>query len=322
MRQTKKGRKTTRNFRTTRRKRGGMPPRLDERTLKYLQGLQVRIKKDKEKKQNSESQYKALQYSEESYKKYLAERVKNEAEKEEAEKKALADAKAKAAADAKARMEAAAKAAAAKVLADAKAKEAADAKAKTEADKAEKAKAAAEILEQKRLQKAIDEAAKKDRMSLREEAEKVAAAEAAAAAVAAAAEKKRIQSEKKAQKKLEKAKTLAATSTNSERSNSSYASAKSHTTPIGLDVDPSGLDTDISLAKSLSPMVSRPIIQIDKNGEYNPLFWDQFFTPEEIKELAIEAAKRQKKEWQDYEGDKLLEKFRKVFPSKKTSKTF
>jgi putative glycosyltransferase (TIGR04372 family) len=41
-------------------------------------------------------------------------------------------------------------------------------------------------------------------------------------------------------------------------------------------------------------------------------------SPEEIKELAIEAAKRQKKEWQDYEGDKLLEKFRKVFPSKKT----
>jgi len=41
-------------------------------------------------------------------------------------------------------------------------------------------------------------------------------------------------------------------------------------------------------------------------------------SPEEIKELAIEAAKRQKKERQDYEGDKLQEKFRKIFPSKKT----
>ena len=289
MRQTKKGRKTTRNFRTTRRKRGGMPPRLDERTLKYLQGLQVRIEKEKEKKQNSESQYKALQYSEESYKKYLADQAKKEAEKEEAEKKALADAKAKAAADAKARMEAAAKAAAAKVLADAKAKEAADAKAKTEADNAAKIAAAAEILEQKRLQKAIDEAAKEERKRLRAEAEKVAAEKAALAAAAAAAEKKRIQSEKKAQKKLEKAQTLATTSTNSERSNSSYASAKSHTTPVGLDVDTSGLsvtDIDISLAKSLSPTRSRPITQIDKNGEYNPLFWDQFFTPEEIKELS------------------------------------
>jgi hypothetical protein len=293
MRQTKKGRKTTRNFRTTRRKRGGMPPRLDERTLKYLQGLQVRIEKEKEKKQNSESQYKALQYSEESYKKYLADQAKKEAEKEEAEKKALADAKAKAAADAKARTEAAAKAAAAKVLADAKAKEAADAKAKTEADNAAKIAAAAEILEQKRLQKAADEAAKEERKRLRAEAEKVAAAEAALAAAAAAAEKKRIQSEKKAQKKLEKAQTLAATSTNSERSTSSYASAKSHTTPIGLDVDTSGLsvaDIDISLAKSLSPTMSRPITPIDKNGEYNPLFWDQFFTPEEIKDLSRDVS--------------------------------
>lgn len=293
MRQTKKGRKTTRNFRTTRRKRGGMPPRLDERTLKYLQGLQVRIEKEKEKKQNSESQYKALQYSEESYKKYLADQAKKEAEKEEAEKKALADAKAKAAADAKARTEAAAKAAAAKVLADAKAKEAADAKAKTEADNAAKIAAAAEILEQKRLQKAIDEAAKEERKRLRAEAEKVAAEKAALAAAAAAAEKKRIQSEKKAQKKLEKAQTLAATSTNSERSTSSYASAKSHTTPIGLDVDTSGLsvaDIDISLAKSLSPTMSRPITPIDKNGEYNPLFWDQFFTPEEIKDLSRDVS--------------------------------
>ena len=41
-------------------------------------------------------------------------------------------------------------------------------------------------------------------------------------------------------------------------------------------------------------------------------------SPEEIKQLAIEAAKRQKKEWQDNEGDKLQEKFRKIFPSKKT----
>jgi putative glycosyltransferase (TIGR04372 family) len=40
-------------------------------------------------------------------------------------------------------------------------------------------------------------------------------------------------------------------------------------------------------------------------------------SPEEIKQLAIEAVKRQKKEWQDNEGDKLQEKFREVFPSKK-----
>ena len=87
MRQTKKGRKTTRNFRTTRRKRGGMPPRLDERTLKYLQGLQARIEKEKEKKQNSESQYKALQYSEESYKKYLADQAKRQLKKKRLKRK-------------------------------------------------------------------------------------------------------------------------------------------------------------------------------------------------------------------------------------------
>ena len=38
---------------------------------------------------------------------------------------------------------------------------------------------------------------------------------------------------------------------------------------------------------------------------------------EEIKELAIEATKRQRKEWVDNEGDKLHEKFVKIFPSKK-----
>ena len=135
----------------------------------------------------------------------------------------------------------------------------------------------------RQVQKAIDDSAKQERVSLRAEAEKVAAAEAALAAAAAAAEKERIRSEKKAQRKVAKAQTLATTSTNSERSNSSYASAKSH---ASLDVDPSGLDVDISLAKSLSPTVSRPIPTIDKNGEYNPLFWDQFFTTEEIKELS------------------------------------
>jgi inactivated superfamily I helicase len=41
-------------------------------------------------------------------------------------------------------------------------------------------------------------------------------------------------------------------------------------------------------------------------------------SPEEIKQLAIEAAKRQKKEWKDCEGDKLQEKFRKIFLRKKT----
>jgi putative glycosyltransferase (TIGR04372 family) len=59
------------------------------------------------------------------------------------------------------------------------------------------------------------------------------------------------------------------------------------------------------------------------------LYWDtKYFqddgieliknSPEEIKQLAIEAAKRQKKEWKDYEGDKLQEKFRKIFSRKKT----
>jgi putative glycosyltransferase (TIGR04372 family) len=38
---------------------------------------------------------------------------------------------------------------------------------------------------------------------------------------------------------------------------------------------------------------------------------------EEIKQLVIEAAKRHKKEWQDDEGDKLQEKFMKIFPSTK-----
>ena len=38
---------------------------------------------------------------------------------------------------------------------------------------------------------------------------------------------------------------------------------------------------------------------------------------EEIKQLAIEAAKRHRKEWADNEGDKLQERFMKIFPSKK-----
>jgi putative glycosyltransferase (TIGR04372 family) len=41
-------------------------------------------------------------------------------------------------------------------------------------------------------------------------------------------------------------------------------------------------------------------------------------TPEEIKEIAIEAAKRNRKEWVDTDGDILNKKFVKVFPSKKT----
>ena len=40
-------------------------------------------------------------------------------------------------------------------------------------------------------------------------------------------------------------------------------------------------------------------------------------SPEDIKEIVIEAAKRHVKEWTDDEGDKLNEKFIKVFPSKK-----
>jgi chemotaxis protein histidine kinase CheA len=278
-----------------------MPPRLDERTIKYLQGLQKRL--EKEKKQNSESEYKALQYSEESYKKYLADKAQKEAEKKQAEEKAAADAKAKAAADAKARTEAAAKA---KTEADAKAakaKIAADERAKIAAEQAEKAKADAEILEQKKLQKAIDEAAKEERKKIRAEAEKVAAA-------AAAAEKERIRLEKKAQKKLEKAQAQAQieASTNShlsEKSNSSYASAKSHTSGLsttdvdvvlpeptglsmtGVDVvlpEPTGLSPPLALsAKSPARTESLPIHPIDRNGA---AFWSRFFTPGEIEELS------------------------------------
>ena len=40
-------------------------------------------------------------------------------------------------------------------------------------------------------------------------------------------------------------------------------------------------------------------------------------SPEEIKEIVIEAAKRNKKEWIDNDGDKLNKKFVKIFPSKK-----
>ena len=40
-------------------------------------------------------------------------------------------------------------------------------------------------------------------------------------------------------------------------------------------------------------------------------------TPEEIKEIAIEAAKRNRKEWIDDDGEKLNKKFVKIFPSKK-----
>jgi putative glycosyltransferase (TIGR04372 family) len=40
-------------------------------------------------------------------------------------------------------------------------------------------------------------------------------------------------------------------------------------------------------------------------------------SPEEIKEIVIEASKRNKKEWIDNDGDKLNKKFVKIFPSKK-----
>jgi chemotaxis protein histidine kinase CheA len=286
MRQTKKGRKITRNFRTTKRKRGGMPPRLDERTIKYLQGLQKRLKK--EKKQNNESEYKALQYSEESYKKYLADKAQKEAEKKQAEEKAAADAKAKTEADSKAKAAAVAKAKAEAEAKAAQAKIAADEQAKIAAEQAEKAKADAKILEQKRLQKAIDDAAKEERKKIRAAAEK-------AAAEKAAAEKERIRSEKKAQKKLEKAQAQAQieASTNShlsEKSNSSYASAKSHTSGLSTsDVgvalpEPAGLSQPLALsAKSPARTESLPIPPIDRDVAS---FWSRFFTPGEIEELS------------------------------------
>jgi len=297
MRQTKKGRKTTRNFRKTKRKRGGMPPRLDERTIKYLQGLQKRL--EKEKKQNSESEYKALQYSEESYKKYLADKAQKEAEKKQAEEKAAADAKEKAAADAKAKAAAVAKAKAEAEAKAAQAKIAAEEQAKLAAEQAEKAKADAEILEQKRLQKAIDDAAKEERKKIRADAEKAAAekaaAEKAAAAEAAAAEKERIRLEKKAKRKAAKAQAQAQieASTNShlsEKSNSSYASAKSHTSGLSMtDVDvalpePTGLSQPLALsAKSPARTESLPIPPIDRDVA---AFWSRFFTPGEIEELS------------------------------------
>ena len=281
MRQTKKALKATRNFRKTKRKRGGMPPHLNDSTKKHLQAQLA-------KKQ--QQGYAQLEADIAANKKYEAKRLQKEAEKKRAEEKAAADAKEKAAADAKAKAEAEAKAAQAKI--------AAEEQAKIAAEKAEKAKADAKILEQKRLQKAIDDAAKEERKKNRAAAEKVAAEAEKVAAAAAAAEKERIRSEKKKQKKLEKAQAQAQieTSTNShlsEKSNSSYASAKSHTSGLsmtGVDVvlpEPTGLSPPLALsAKSPARTESLPIPPIDRNGVYDTVFWSRFFKPGEIEELS------------------------------------
>ena len=168
-----------RNFRTTKRKRGGMPPRLDERTINYLQGLKRRLENDK--KQKNESPRQTLEFTQAAYDNYLVVQADNEAKKKQAAEKALADAKAKAASDVKAKTEAATKAKTEAATKAAQAKIAAVEQAKIAADNAIKIAADAEILEQKRLQKALDEAAKEERKKIRAEAEKVAAEEAAAA---------------------------------------------------------------------------------------------------------------------------------------------
>jgi len=78
-----------------------------------------------------------------------------------------------------------------------------------------------------------------------------------------------------------------------------------------------------------SKKLSRNLTMSEIVNSKSALYWDtKYFqddgieliknSPEEIKQLVIEAAKRQKKEWKDCEGDKLQEKFRKIFPSKKT----
>jgi colicin import membrane protein len=160
MRQTKKARKATRNFRKTKRKRGGMPPpKLTPSTIAQIQKMQQEL----DKKRRITDSFEA--YIAEN-KKYESKRLQKEAEKKRAEEKAAADAKEKAAADAKAKAAAVAKAKAEAEAKAAQAKIAAEEQAKIAAEKAEKAKADAEILEQKKLQKAIDEAAKEERKKI------------------------------------------------------------------------------------------------------------------------------------------------------------
>jgi len=159
MRQTKKGRKTTRNFRTTKRKRGGMPPRLDERTIKYFQGLERRLENEKKKK--SESPRKTLEYSEEAYKQHLVAQAQSKLDRQNAEiaEKTAANEAALAAKEEKAQ-----KAAAAKALVDDKALKATNAKVAADekrAAEAEKTRLAAEYVLKKKEDKAKAEVERK-----------------------------------------------------------------------------------------------------------------------------------------------------------------
>lgn len=279
MRQTKKARKTTRNFRTTKRKLGGMPPRLDPSTIAHLQ---AKLKKKKEEQSDYLAEHMMnIEKQKKINKRIEAEKAKREAEAaeraREAENAIIAEReekiKLKAAADA------------VKAAADA-------AKVKEAAKRAESVRLAAENAEKKKAEKAAEEAAKEERKRIR-------AAEAAKVAEEAAAEKERIRLEKKAKRKAAKAISILEVSTNShlsEKSNSSYASAKSHTSGLSTtDVEfaspePTGSSPSIALSvKSPLRTESLPtytIPPIERNGVYDPVFWSYFFTTEEIEELS------------------------------------
>jgi chemotaxis protein histidine kinase CheA len=254
MRQTKKGRKP--NFRTTKRKRGGMPTGAPkgkelERVLPLVERMQDKLKK----KRQGESPYKTLEYTMAAHEKYLADQAQRELDKKNAEieRERLASE-----AEIAAKEEKALKAAKARALADEKALKAAKAKAEADAKAAaesEKAKAAAE----KAKEKAKAEAEKEERKRLRV-AEDAKAAEEERAKVAA--EKERLRLEKKAQRQA-----LKTAEERARAEEQAIAEAQAH---ARAEVE--------ARAIARSQMLHiQPI-----NGM---LFWQPFFTPQELEYL-------------------------------------
>jgi hypothetical protein len=252
--QTKR-RKIHPNFRKTRRKQGGMPPRLDPKAVAQAHKLQAKLAK----KRQGESPRQTLEYTQAAYDNYLADLAQRELDKKNAEEERERLAKEAVIA---AKEEKAQKAANAKAIADKKALEAANAKAASDTKKKaedEKAKETAEIAAQKK-------AAKDKANEEKEERKKLRAAEAAAEAERIRSQKEAEKKDKKAEKKAKKAEKRAKKIEEvSATSNSSYASARSE------------------LSTTASPYTIPPI---DRKGKHDPVFWSQFFKPGEIENYA------------------------------------
>jgi hypothetical protein len=273
MRQTKNRRKP--NFRTTKRKRGGMPtgaPKGKElaRVLPLVEKMQAKLAKKNQAQPDYLKEYQMNMAAQEKFLKRMAdEKSKREAERAREEENAIIVAreekiKAKAAADAAKAAADVAKAAKAKAAAEKAAAEAEKAKEAEKAVqiKAEKAKAAAEKEERKRLRAAEDAKAAEEEKAK------------------AVAEKERVRLEKKAQRQAlkiaeEQAEARARAEARAEAEEQAIAEAQAH---ARAEVE--------ARAQARSQMLLiQPI-----NGM---LFWQPFFTLQELSNLQMLTVSRE-----------------------------